>query len=79
MIKALIRSRSKILFNGEINTFTSFNATGEFDILENHATFISLLKKKIILDKNLESEKAFEIDSAVLSSHKNNIDIFVGL
>ena len=41
--KLLVKSREGILYQGEVESMTSFNEKGEFDILSRHANFISLI------------------------------------
>ena len=43
-IKLFMRSRNKVFYDGSITTLTSVNETGEFDVLETHANFITMVK-----------------------------------
>ncbi|MDC0449028.1 hypothetical protein OAL67_00240 [bacterium] len=77
-LKVSIRSREKHLFDGNVSTLTSINDTGEFDVLGYHANFVTLIKKYVLLDKGLSTQKKFEFDTAVLSVASNKVDVYVG-
>ena len=74
-----IRTRSKILFEGKIYSVTSFNVVGEFDVLPQHANFVSLVKNNITLDKGLKTEKKFDIESGVMSVTKDKVAVYLGV
>lgn len=77
-LNTLIRSRNEEVFNGNCSTVTSVNDVGEFDILYSHANFISIIKKYIIVDKGLSTEKKFSIpDTGVLRVLKDYVEIFI--
>lgn len=75
-----IRNRSKILFEGKVQSLTSYNEVGEFDILPQHANFITLIKKAIIIDKGSPGEKKFEVKSGgLMNVEQEQIDIYLGI
>lgn len=74
-----IRSRVKRYFKGTASSVSSVNETGEFDILPYHANFITLVSKYILIDKDLPSEKKYEINTAVLSVLENKVDVYVDI
>ena len=50
-IMLVIRQRDRVLFEGEVKAFSSFNERGTFDILYSHANFISLIRKNCVIHK----------------------------
>lgn len=78
MLKIMVRDRDKIYFKGDAASLTSFNDAGEFDILQGHANFITLLKKKIVIDKNLKSQNEIEVDRGVLSVSADEVAVYLG-
>ena len=74
-----IRSRNKSFYKGPIRSLTALNDTGEFDVLPQHANFITLIKDYIILDKDYETEQKFDIESGVLSVLGENINAYIGV
>ena len=78
-ISLLIQSRDDILFEGLIQSMTSYNDTGKFDILPDHANFISLINKSITI-RPLEGDiKEIPIDNGVLRVIDNKIEIYLGV
>ena len=76
-IKVDIRNRKEQFFQGEAQTVSSVNDTGEFDVLHRHANFVTLIKGYVIVDKGLASEKKFEIDSGVLAAKTDSVDVYL--
>lgn len=74
-----IKSKTKNYFKGQADSVTSINNTGIFDILFNHANFITLIKEYIYIDKDQKTEQKIEIENGVLSVFENKVDIYIGL
>jgi len=72
-----IRNRKEQFFKGEAKTVSSVNDTGEFDVLSKHANFVTLIRGYVIIDKGLPSEKKFDIDSGVLATKTDSVDIYL--
>ena len=72
-----IRNRKEQFFKGEAKTVSSVNDTGEFDVFSKHANFVTLIKGYVVIDKGLPSEKKFDIDSGVLASKTDAVDIYL--
>ena len=77
MMTATVRSLKKSYFDGKLVTFTSLNDTGEFDILSEHANFISLIRNYIIIDKGLPSEQKLVISNGILRVKENKVEVFL--
>lgn len=77
MFKLLIRSREALIYEGDCATVTSFNDIGEFDVLEHHANFITMIKKFIVINKGEESEKKIAIEKGVLTANEDLVQVFI--
>lgn len=75
--KLLIRSREALLFEGDCETVTSFNDVGEFDVLEHHANFITMIKKFIVINKGEEDQKKISIEKGVLTANEDLVQVFI--
>ena len=75
----VVKNPEGTLFEGKALTVSSLNDKGKFDILPNHANFISIIKQKAIvyIDKNKKRE--FDIDHGIVRLYKNNVFIFLGI
>lgn len=76
-MRVIIRDQNGIIEDGYYKYVTSFNDVGEFDILAQHANFISLIKNYVILDKTLKSERKITIESGVLKCVNERVEIFI--
>ncbi len=76
----LITNPERIFFEGEAYSLSSTNNSGPFDILPNHAHFISLLNDATveILDKD-NKKSAYKISRGLISAKANNVRVFVDL
>jgi len=72
-----IKSLKKTYFEGNACSLTSVNDMGEFDILPEHANFISLIKNYSIIDKDLKSEQKFVISNGILRVKENKVEVFL--
>lgn len=72
-----VRSREALVYEGSATSVTSFNDIGEFDILEGHANFISLIKEFVVINKDMDGEKKFSIEQGVLISSENKVSVYV--
>ena len=79
LLYVTIRSKEKLLFEGNVKSMTSKNERGIFDVLPSHANFISLISSYIVLDFGLETEKNFALEKGLLYLMQNKVSVYVGL
>ncbi len=77
--KVEIRSKDGVLYSGNALYLSSTNESGPFDILPQHANFITLIHGYIFIDSKLPTEKKFELDRGVLYVLSNNVNVYVGI
>ena len=75
----LVRSRDGEVFRGEVDSITSYNEAGEFDVLSEHANFISLIKKKLIIRDMAGNVKNINISSALMRVRNNFVEVYLGI
>lgn len=75
--KIKILSKDRLVFDGVCTTLTSYNSVGEFDVLEYHANFITMISKYLIIDKNSPTEKKILLEKGILSSKGDTVDVFI--
>ena len=75
----VVRDRNSLLFQGEVNAVSSTNDKGPFDILPQHANFISIIKKHVVLHLAKKQEKRIELESGILKVRDNNVEIYLGI
>lgn len=78
-IHLIVRQRERVLFQGDIKAFTSFNERGEFDILYEHANFISLINKNCIIHKHDGTKQEMTIEQGIVSAYQNKVIVYLGI
>jgi F0F1-type ATP synthase epsilon subunit len=78
-LSVTVRSREKIVYDGPALAVSSVNDKGPFDILAQHANFISIMKQYLRIYKLDGTVQEFPIKEAILQVVENHINIFVGL
>jgi F0F1-type ATP synthase epsilon subunit len=71
--------RSGVLFKGNALTVSSYNQKGKFDVLKEHANFISLIQKEIIIVKPDGTQKTVTVGNGVMRVAGNIVDIYLGV
>ncbi len=75
-----VRSRDKVLFEGEVKSVTSYNDRGKFDVLDRHAQFISLIKDRlIVVTPDGKSTEIPGIVDGLMRVVENNINVYLGV
>ena len=74
-----VLSPQKTLYSGSAQALTSFNQTGRFDILPQHANFICIIKDKIILHLAKGQSKQIDVQQGILHCQANQVRIFIGV
>lgn len=75
----IVRSKQKVLFQGEVTAISSTNAKGNFDILPGHANFITLIKNTITLFPANGEKQQIDVNNGVLRIFKNTASIYIGV
>lgn len=76
LIHTILRKKDGIVWEGDINSFSSFNEIGAFDVLPEHSHFVGLIEQYIVVRQN-ESEKKWEIDRGLMSVVDGTIEVFL--
>lgn len=78
-VHLIIRDRNKIIVDDDIKALTSYNDKGTFDILPEHANFMSLIKKFITIHKLDGTKQKIEINNGMLKIRDNMINCYIDL
>jgi len=78
-IHVLVRYRNRIVFDQDIKAISSTNASGRFDILPQHANFISLIQNALILHKLDGTSEIFNITNGVIKTKDNVVTCYIDL
>jgi F0F1-type ATP synthase epsilon subunit len=78
-ISLTIRNRTQVIFNGPVKAITSSNLKGRFDVLPQHANFISIIKDYVTVHKVDGTESQLKISRGVLKVNGNSAAIYLGV
>ncbi len=77
LLKVRVISPKADLFVGEATAVSSTNSVGPFDILWQHAKFITLVEKKPLVVRLANGQKQeFSFDLAIVHVHDNQVDVY---
>jgi len=75
-----ITSPKKDLFTGEASSVSSANSVGKFDILPEHANFVTLIEKHPIIIRPPKGKSiVFNFALAVISVNSNKVTIYTDI
>ncbi|OGM27970.1 hypothetical protein A2962_03555 [Candidatus Woesebacteria bacterium RIFCSPLOWO2_01_FULL_39_61] len=75
----LVRAREGIIFEGDVDSVTSFNEDGKFDVLAQHANFISLIQKSLTIIEHDGKVTEIPVDNALLRTRENKVEVYLGI
>lgn len=79
LLYVTVRSRQGLVFEGELQTLSSYNKIGLFDVLSQHANFISMIKDRLILTKKDGKKMEISMDSGVIMVQENKVEVYLGV
>ncbi len=72
----IINSPNELIWKGTANSISSKNSDGPFDILPEHANFITIIQNEPITAISEGKEHSFKYESAVLSVYNGAVTIY---
>lgn len=77
LLKVRIISPEQDVFVGEAKSVSSINTVGKFDILPQHAKFVTLVEDKpLILHLSDGTKKELKFNLAIIHAHQDQVDIY---
>lgn len=77
LLNLTVRNRQEILFAGKVKAISSTNKIGVFDILPQHANFISIIQETLVIHKNEKEKLNFEVKTGLLKVWENEAKVFL--
>lgn len=74
-----VSSKEGTLYEKDVSSISSYNEKGNFDVLAQHANFISLISKGLAIREKQGGKKEIKFDSALMRVHENNVEVYVGI
>ncbi len=80
VLNVRILSPKKMLYLAKAQAVSSVNSLGKFDILAQHANFITLVKNKPIVIWKMTGEKVeFKFNLAIILAINNNVTVYTDI
>lgn len=77
LLNIRILTPKRVLFEGPALSVSSTNSEGRFDILPEHANFITIIQKqRIDIQKPDHRELVFNFNQAIIYNYKNYVSIY---
>lgn len=76
-INVTVRSREKVVFEGEAIAFTSVNQKGIFDVLAQHENFISIIKDVLVVHREKDKKEEFKVERGVIKVRENKVHVYL--
>ena len=71
-----VRDPERLLFSGQVESITSYNDKGLFDVLPIHENFITIIHDKVIV-RPKGGIKEFPLTKGILKVEENEVQIFL--
>ena len=78
-IHVMIRNRRQVLIDEDVKAVTSKNDTGVFDVLPEHANFITTIKDSVTIHKLDGTEVKIEASNGVMKVKNFNVKCYIDL
>ncbi|MBI4036685.1 hypothetical protein HY386_02305 [Candidatus Daviesbacteria bacterium] len=79
-LKVRILSPKEVLFEGEALSVSSRNVSGKFDILPEHANFMTLVENSpLIIQKSDQQRVTFNLTLALIYTSKDQVNIYTDI
>lgn len=78
-LRLIIRDRQSVIIDKEVAGLTAQNKTGVFDILKDHAQFVTLVSGVLVVHNLDGSTQEIPVDEGVIKVRGNFIKVFLGV
>ena len=74
-----IRDRETVLLNEDVQSISSVNEKGIFDILPLHSNFISLVEQRVRIVRQDGTIQEVAVSNGILRVIENRVEIYIGV
>lgn len=72
-------NREKVVYDGEVESVSSVNDKGEFDVLALHSRFISIIQDRLVIRELDGSVVEQKVEKGIMRVHEKGVQVFLGL
>lgn len=73
----VIRNRQEVMLDDQVSAVTSVNGKGRFDVLPNHANFISLIERYVIIHRPNKPDETMKITGGLIQVELGETKIYL--
>lgn len=74
-----IRTRDDVIFDSQVDSVSSINEAGKFDVLRRHANFISLIRDQLIIRDLQGHSKNMKINQGIMKVEDDGVFVYLGV
>ena len=78
-LRLMVRNRQGIVLDEQILALSSGNKIGKFDVLLNHANFISIVNQTLVIKGVNGESRQLQIDNGILKVRENRVEVYIGV
>ncbi len=78
LLQVTVRERKGIVYAGSAEAVSGINDVGPFDVLPEHANFVSVITKELILHLDRRAQHV-PFERGIMRVHANTIEVYVGI
>ena len=75
-IHLIVRDRKGTILDTKVSYVSSFNERGRFDVLSDHANFISIVDKRIIYSDG-EKQNEIDVTNGIMRVAGNTVEVYL--
>ena len=79
VLQIKISNKDRSIYVGEAYAVSSRNEIGNFDILGEHANFVSVIQEYVDIHKDKVNRQRYAVDRGILTVRGNIVEIFIGI
>lgn len=79
LLPLVVRDRTGVLFEGEVDAVSSVNDKGPFDVLPLHTNFISIITGAVELRHKGQMIKRIPLEQGVLAVREGRAEVYLGI
>lgn len=79
ILQVKILSPKKMIFLGQADSVSSTNSSGKFDILPQHANFITLVKNKPLVVTTSKGTQSYTFNLAIVLAINNAVTVYTDI
>lgn len=78
-LQVKIFDKSKVFYEGGAWAVSSTNEIGPFDILSEHANFITVFREYVTVHKDEKNMQKFDFEKGIFHVRSNIVEVYVGI